>query len=87
MTTFSTSEPYLEVSEVPDDIISKLDAIIVLGGGVGNAINSPPPYVQDRCERAASIFQRHRLGLDPVQRHGCAVRSLASSRQAGSELH
>ena len=58
MTTFSTSEPYLEVSEVPDDIISKLDAIIVLGGGVGNAINSPPPYVQDRCERAASIFQR-----------------------------
>ncbi len=60
MNTFTTSEPYLDVTEVPDDIISKLDAIVVLGGGAGNAINSPPPYVQDRCERAAAIFQRAR---------------------------
>lgn len=58
LNTFTTTHPYTAASKIPDRIISEIDAIIVLGGGPPSSIDTPPVYVQDRCENAADIFHR-----------------------------
>ena len=45
--------------DVPLDVIADLDAILVLGGGAPKAIDSPPDYVQRRCDDASIIVQMY----------------------------
>jgi len=48
------------VEEIPTDLLLRLDAILVLGGGVPTSIDAPPVYVQRRCDDAAQVVQRSR---------------------------
>ncbi|EEC47476.1 predicted protein [Phaeodactylum tricornutum CCAP 1055/1] len=47
--------------EIPDSVVSRLDVILVLGGGVPSSLDSPPVYVQRRCDDAAAVVSRHQL--------------------------
>jgi uncharacterized SAM-binding protein YcdF (DUF218 family) len=44
-------------TEIPEKIINKIDAILVLGGGVPKSLEEPPVYVQRRLDDAASVVQ------------------------------
>lgn len=44
--------------EIPFDILKDLDAILVLGGGVPENLETPPVYVQRRASDAAAIVHR-----------------------------
>jgi uncharacterized SAM-binding protein YcdF (DUF218 family) len=45
---------------VPDSLVRRLDAILVLGGGRPASHDEPPPYVKNRCDDAAGIVRRRR---------------------------
>jgi uncharacterized SAM-binding protein YcdF (DUF218 family) len=43
---------------IPTELILGFDAIIVLGGGAPMSLDSPPVYVQRRCDDAAEVWKR-----------------------------
>lgn len=45
-------------SELQSDLIKSLELILILGGGSPSSLESPPLYVQRRCDDAASIVRR-----------------------------
>jgi len=45
-------------SDVPNRVVSSLDAVFVLGGGVPASLEEPPPWVQRRCDDAAAVLRR-----------------------------
>jgi hypothetical protein len=49
---------FTDPSDLSQDLISSLDAVLVLGGGVPESLESPPVYVQRRCDDAAKVVQR-----------------------------
>jgi hypothetical protein len=48
-------------SEIPEKILARFDAILVLGGGVPQSLEEPPAYVQRRCDDAASVVERRKI--------------------------
>lgn len=44
-------------SDIPANILSALDAVLVLGGGVPKSIEEPPAYVQRRCKDVAAVVE------------------------------
>jgi hypothetical protein len=56
-----SEEIFTTVKEIPDEVVAKLHAIVVLGGGVPLSPKEPPIYVIERCKDAAQIFHRHAL--------------------------
>jgi len=55
-----TGQVFRKPSEVPVDILKRLDAVLVLGGGVPKSVDEPPIYVQRRCDDAAAVVNMHR---------------------------
>lgn len=49
---------YSSPSAVPDEVVMSLDSILVLGGGVPSSAETPPLYVQRRCDDAAAVRER-----------------------------
>lgn len=49
---------YQKPSDIPNEVIQKLDLIIVLGGGVPLDVDNPPIYTKHRCSSAADIYHR-----------------------------
>lgn len=46
-------------NDIPSSILSSLDAILVLGGGVPKSVDRPPVYVERRCDDALAVVGRH----------------------------
>jgi uncharacterized SAM-binding protein YcdF (DUF218 family) len=57
----SSLERYTNPQDIPLDLLSSIDAVLVLGGGAAKAYNNPPAYVQRRCDDAARVVQRYSL--------------------------
>jgi uncharacterized SAM-binding protein YcdF (DUF218 family) len=55
----SSTTIYNSPQEIPLSVLESFDAVLVLGGGVPNSLDSPPLYVQRRCDDAAQVVQRH----------------------------
>lgn len=51
---------YMSVDDIPESSLLKLDAVLVLGGGVPPSLEYPLPFVQKRCDDAAAVVHRHR---------------------------
>lgn len=45
--------------DLPHGILKRLDAVLILGGGVPKSLEEPPVYVQRRCDDAAAIVKRY----------------------------
>jgi uncharacterized SAM-binding protein YcdF (DUF218 family) len=54
-------------SEIPEKILARFDAILVLGGGVPSSLEEPPAYVQRRCDDAASVVENRKI-IQPTKR-------------------
>jgi uncharacterized SAM-binding protein YcdF (DUF218 family) len=48
-------------SDIPEKILARFDAILVLGGGVPQSLEEPPAYVQRRCDDAASVVESRKI--------------------------
>jgi uncharacterized SAM-binding protein YcdF (DUF218 family) len=55
----TTGQIFQSAAEIPNDILKRLDAVLVLGGGVPKSVDEPPVYVQQRCNDAAAVVKRH----------------------------
>lgn len=53
-------------SDIPPDILKKLDAVLVLGGGVPKTVDEPPLFVQKRCDDAAEVVRMYSKEDDSV---------------------
>ena len=49
---------YSSPDDIPLEILNKLDAILVLGGGAPASLTEPPVYVQRRADDAAKVIRR-----------------------------
>ena len=54
-----TGQVFRHVNDLPQAVLRRLDAVLVLGGGVPKSLEEPPIYVQRRCDDAAAIVLRH----------------------------
>ena len=54
-----TGQVFRRPSDVPQRILKRLDAVVVLGGGVPKSVDEPPIYVQRRCDDAAKVVTMH----------------------------
>lgn len=52
--------------EIPEKILARFDAILILGGGVPLSLEEPPAYVQRRCDDAASVVQIRKI-IEPTR--------------------
>lgn len=59
---------YKAPENIPEALVSRLDAILVLGGGVPTSLEEPPIYVQRRCDDAATVVTQKKTLLK--QRRG-----------------
>lgn len=55
----TTGQIFQSATEIPNDILNRLDAVLVLGGGVPKTVDEPPIFVQQRCNDAAAVVKRH----------------------------
>lgn len=54
-----SSMMFRSTDDIGDDVLSRLDAILVLGGGRPVSVDKPPVYVQRRCDDAAALVARY----------------------------
>ena len=73
-----SNEIYASAKEIPDEVVAKLHAIVVLGGGVPVSPNEPPIYVIERCKDAARIFHRHESAGDSSHRSHLNIITLSA---------
>ena len=59
---FQHQRLFTDPKYLPQDLIASLDAVLVLGGGVPESLESPPVYVQRRCGDAAKVVHRFQQG-------------------------
>ena len=55
----ATQRVFNDPKDLSVELIADLDAILVLGGGVPESIDSPPVYVRRRCDDASIVVQRY----------------------------
>jgi uncharacterized SAM-binding protein YcdF (DUF218 family) len=80
---------FSDPDEIPLHVVLRLDAVLVLGGGVPESIQSPPIYVKRRCDDAAQVVQRHSKGLSSsTENRGEATTksSLTSTLSSNGEI-
>jgi uncharacterized SAM-binding protein YcdF (DUF218 family) len=56
-------------TEIPEKILARFQAILILGGGVPQNLEEPPAYVQRRCDDAASVVQIRKI-IQPTSKKG-----------------
>lgn len=54
----SSSTLYKTPNDIPTSILQSIDAILVLGGGPPTTPESPPVYVQKRCDDAVAVVHQ-----------------------------
>jgi uncharacterized SAM-binding protein YcdF (DUF218 family) len=59
-------------TEIPQRTLAKIDAILVLGGGVPQSVQEPPAYVQRRCDDAASVVHNQNTMQSTKRKKGAA---------------
>jgi uncharacterized SAM-binding protein YcdF (DUF218 family) len=79
---------FTDPNHLPQDLIASLDAILVLGGGAPESLESPPVYVQRRCDDAAKVVQRFQQGgfFQTPGKEKILSQSLAKSNETRSLL-
>jgi uncharacterized SAM-binding protein YcdF (DUF218 family) len=73
--------------EIPLQVLLRLDAVLVLGGGVPESIQSPPTYVKRRCDDAAQVVQRYSNGISSISKEDRGERTTKSSFISTSSPH
>jgi hypothetical protein len=53
-----TGQVFRNPKDLPHDILLRLDAVLVLGGGAPKSLQDPPVYVERRCDDAAAVVMR-----------------------------
>jgi uncharacterized SAM-binding protein YcdF (DUF218 family) len=65
-------------NDIPEKILARFDAILILGGGVPQSLEEPPTYVQRRCDDAASVVERRKI-IQPTKHKNKQKRKPAAS--------
>ena len=52
------SHSFKSPDEIPKDLSSSFDVIVVLGGGAPRTVDLPPSYVLTRCKAAAQVYHQ-----------------------------
>jgi uncharacterized SAM-binding protein YcdF (DUF218 family) len=63
-------------TEIPEKTLARIDAILVLGGGVPQSLEEPRAYVQRRCDDAASVVQNQKMMQLTKRKKGTDAASL-----------
>lgn len=50
-------------SQIADDLLQSLDAVVLLGGGAPSSLYEPPLYVQERCKDTLELLIKRRSSL------------------------
>jgi hypothetical protein len=76
----ATGGVFASPQDVPDSLVRRLDAVLVLGGGRPARPDDPPPYVKRRCDDAVCVVRRRKELVQQQQQISRLNRSSPSRR-------
>lgn len=74
--TAKNARHFSDPSQIPAEIVKDLDAILILGGGVPESVDSPPIYVKRRADDAMQVILQHQQIASKKQASGTSKNAL-----------